>query len=88
MRRISGQAAYCLNRAASCRKLASDERYDTAARADFCDMERRWLALAQSYSLAEEISGYIEWQSQRVEPPPETFNSLARLQPRPLPIKP
>jgi hypothetical protein len=71
MKRISGQAAYCLNRAASCRKLAEDERYDAAAWEDFRDMESRWLALANSYSLAEEISGYIEWQAQRVEPPPD-----------------
>ena len=71
MKRISGQAAYCLNRAASCRKLAKDERYNAAARNDFRDMEQRWLTLAQSYGLAEEISGYIQWQANRVDPPPE-----------------
>lgn len=77
---ISGQAAYCLNRAASCRKLASDERYDAAAWEDFRDMESRWLALAHSYSLAEEISGYIEWQAHRVEPPPDQGeNKILRL---------
>ena len=57
MMRITGQAAYCRKCAARCRRLG--------LRA----MERHWLKLAEMYELAEEVSGYIQWQAQRVAPP-------------------
>lgn len=81
MYRISGQAAYCRNRAAAYRQLAADKSHSRAARKDFREMERRWMALAQSFGLAEEISGYIQWQSHRVDPPPdhEGTNGILRL---------
>jgi hypothetical protein len=55
---IDGQAAYCRAEAARCRKRG------------LCDLARHWLKLAETYELAERVSGYIEWQARRVEPPP------------------
>jgi len=34
-------------------------------------LEESWLRLAESYQFAERISGYLEWQSKRLEPPPD-----------------
>lgn len=70
MIRIAGQEEICLARAATCRQLANDPTYDEISRQDFAEMAIRWTALARSYRLAEEISGYLAWQAQRVEPPP------------------
>ena len=70
MTRITGQAATCFERAETCRNLANDYTYDAVSRHDFSEMAVRWLALARSYQTAEEISGYIEWQSRRVDAPP------------------
>ena len=71
MARITGQAATCFERAEVCRKLANDLTYDAISRHDFSEMAIRWLALANSYQVAEEISGYIQWQANRIEPPPD-----------------
>jgi hypothetical protein len=70
MIRIAGQEEICLVRAATCRRLANDPSYDEVSRRDFEEMAIRWMALARSYKLAEEISAYLAWQAQRVEPPP------------------
>lgn len=69
--RITGQAAVCFERAETCRQLANDYSYDAVSRHDFSEMAIRWLALAKSYQMAEELSGYIQWQANRVDPPPE-----------------
>jgi hypothetical protein len=69
--RITGQASYCAERAETCRQLANDITYDATSRADFREMELRWLRLAQSYDLIEELSGYLQWQCQRIDPPPD-----------------
>lgn len=58
MMKITGQAAYCRKRAARCRRQRLHE------------LEHQWLQLAEAFELAEEISGYIEWQAERVAPPP------------------
>lgn len=70
MSRITGQAEECFERARTCRLLAEDISFDEKARKDFADMAERWLTLARSYALAEEISGFIEWQAKRLDPPP------------------
>lgn len=55
-----------MQRAASCRILAADAAFDSLVRGHFAEMAEHWSALAQSYQLAEEISGYIEWQARRL----------------------
>jgi hypothetical protein len=32
-------------------------------------MASRWFTLAQSYKLAEEVSGFLQWDAQRLKPP-------------------
>lgn len=70
LNRISGQAAHCLERAASCLELSKNPTFDAVTSRDLLEMHERWKMLARSYELASEISGYIEWQAQRVDPPP------------------
>lgn len=80
MHRISGQRAYCWNRAAAYRQLAADDSYTPATRNDYREMAERWMALAKSYAIAEEISGFMQWQAQRIEPPPDHgSNEILRL---------
>lgn len=67
MQIISGAAADCRERARVMRLRALIEP-NPESRADFEDMERRWLNLAQSFEFAEKISGYLEWQAQRLRP--------------------
>jgi hypothetical protein len=71
--RISGQAEICLERADACRKMANDKTYDVISRHNFNEMAYRWQALARSYQVAQEISGYIQWQANRVDAPPEFY---------------
>lgn len=68
--RIHGQAAYCRERSLSCLELSQDPTFDAVTARDLHDMHERWKMLADTYELATEISGYIEWQAKRVEPPP------------------
>jgi hypothetical protein len=58
MMKITGQAQYCRRRAARCRRLR------------LYDLENEWLQIAEAYDLAEQVSGFIQWQAQRVAPPP------------------
>jgi hypothetical protein len=58
MMRITGQADYCRERAAHCHRLGLRE------------MEKHWLKLAETYELVEQLSGFIQWQAQRVASPP------------------
>jgi hypothetical protein len=71
--RISGQAEICLARADACREMAGDKTYDVISRHNFNEMAYRWQALAESFRVAEEISGYIQWQANRVDAPPEFY---------------
>ena len=68
--RISGQADFCREQARRCEELADDPTYDAITRRDLLAMKERWEMLARSFDVALEISGYLEWQAQRVEPPP------------------
>jgi hypothetical protein len=63
---LAGQAQYCRKRAARCRELR------------LRDMEQHWLELAESYELAEKISGFLQWNAQRLAPP-EAFSYNERV---------
>jgi len=51
----SKEAAVCYQRAADARRRANDAT-DPAIRADFLNMEQRWLSLAQSYEFTERLT--------------------------------
>jgi hypothetical protein len=55
--------------------MANDKTYDVISRHNFSEMAYRWQALARSYQVAEELSGYIQWQANRVGAPPD-FDSF------------
>jgi len=57
MDRLTGQADYCRERALSSMRAGQHE------------LAARWFSLARSYRLAEQISGFLEWNAQRLEPP-------------------
>lgn len=69
--RITGQADICREQARRCKELADDPTYDGVTRSDLLAIADRWRALAESYDLAIEFSGYLEWQSKRIAPPPD-----------------
>ena len=49
----------CYLRAEQCRRLAEGAP-TPSARAEFLDMERRWLSFARSYEFAERLSNFTE----------------------------
>jgi hypothetical protein len=75
--RLTGQADYCRMRALeACRRIC-DPRLDDNAREQFREIASHWFALAQSYKLAEEVSGFLQWDAQRLEPP-AAFEQIGR----------
>jgi hypothetical protein len=51
---LRGEARACLIRADECRR-AAEKMDDPFVRADYLDMEDRWLRLAKSYEIAEHL---------------------------------
>jgi len=39
---------------------------DRKSRQSYLRLEDNWMRLAERYQLAERISGYLEWQAQRI----------------------
>ena len=68
--RITEQARHALEHAECCRRIATCAG-DPMTRREYRLLEESWLRLAESYQFAERISGYLEWQSKRLEPPPD-----------------
>jgi hypothetical protein len=67
--RITEQARLAFEKAERCRhihKLAGDPR----TKREYELLEQNYLKLAESFQLAERISGYLEWQSKRLSSPP------------------
>jgi len=54
---LSENIAECYRHAYVCAQRARSAP-DVAAREDFLDMERRWLALARSYEFTEQLSRF------------------------------
>jgi len=69
MDRLTGQADYCRERALVCCQLLHNRKLDLMDREQLQEMAARWFALARSYKLAEEVSGFLDWASRRLEPP-------------------
>ena len=59
LQNLSHEIRECLRRAEECKRLAEAAKTETG-RADYLDMERRWLSLARSYEFAERLSDFIE----------------------------
>ena len=57
LQNLSREIRYCYGRAEECKRLAATALTDDI-KADFLDMERRWLSLARSYEFAERLSSF------------------------------
>jgi hypothetical protein len=67
---LTGQSKFCRRRAAFYRALANrTAENDLAKRDDLIDMAVRWLKLAETFDYAKQVSGFLEWDAQRLKPP-------------------
>jgi len=71
--RLTGQSDYCRERALECYVLAGIAT-DEGARREYGAIARRWHALVRSYELAEQVSGFLDWNAKRLEHP-DAFRS-------------
>jgi hypothetical protein len=62
---LSEQVRLCYERAAEAKERA-DEMHDEA-KADFLNMERRWLLLARSYEFGERLDDFTRENSRRAK---------------------
>lgn len=58
LQNLSEQIRECLRRAEECKRLA-ETALTATGKADYLDMERRWLSLARSYEFAERLSNFV-----------------------------
>jgi PAS domain S-box-containing protein len=63
---LSDKVRLCYERAADAKERA-DEMLDPQAKADFLDMERRWLLLARSYELTERLDDFTRENSREAK---------------------
>jgi hypothetical protein len=56
LQNLSREISDCYNRAEECRRLADGA--GTEMKAEFLDMEYRWLSLARTYELVETLSSF------------------------------
>lgn len=66
--RLTGQSDHCRRLASRCRRDAERLR-DPIFRGHLLRLADHWQALAESYALADKVSGFLEWSAQRLEPP-------------------
>jgi hypothetical protein len=71
--RLTGQATYCKWRAAVCRRKAAAADTEVM-RSQYRAMAAHWEGLACNYETAERISGFLQWDAQRLKAP-EAFQS-------------
>jgi hypothetical protein len=57
LQNLSREIRECYHRAGECRRLAEATLIEST-KADYLDMERRWLSLAHSYEFAERLSNF------------------------------
>jgi hypothetical protein len=67
LQKLSKEIRECYLRAEECKRLA-EAALTSSAKADFLDMERRWLSLARSYEFAERLSNFTGTAFSRREP--------------------
>jgi len=56
---VSGQIRECYRRAEDCARKATAQT-DPTLKADFLDLERRWLVLARSYDFTERLNSFTK----------------------------
>jgi len=66
--RLGDQITTCREEAAMAR-LRSVAAPTEQMRQEYLRLEEQWLQLADSLDFATKISGYLQWTSQRLDPP-------------------
>ena len=75
LQNLSEQIRECLQRAEECGQQAKLQR-DPKLAGDFLDLEQRWLRLARSYHLGEQLETFTSHNKKRR--PSEILDGLAR----------
>jgi signal transduction histidine kinase len=66
LQNLSDKVKLCYERAAEAKERA-DEMLDPEAKADFLNVERRWLLLARSYQFGERLDDFTRESSRRAK---------------------
>jgi hypothetical protein len=69
---LSEQIRVCLEHAEDCMRQA-DAQSDPKLKADFLDMERRWLFLARSYEFTERLDDFSGETKRQANKLPKAF---------------
>jgi len=75
LQNLSEQVRECLRRAEECAQQAKHQ-CDPKLAGDYLDLERRWLGLARSYQLGEQLESFTSHYKKRR--PSEILDGLAR----------
>jgi PAS domain S-box-containing protein len=67
LQKLSEQVQWCYQRAAEAKRRA-DQTTDSDAKADFLNMQRRWLLLARSYQRSESLAYFVGGRAHVAEP--------------------
>jgi len=65
LNRITGQVAHCLAEASRCSEAAAVANMPEI-QANYRQLAASWMALAESMQLAERVSGFLQWNAQRL----------------------
>lgn len=68
MLRLTGQADHCRQLATRFRREAKTLK-DPIFRNQMLRLAKHWAELAESYDLAEDVSGFLQWDARRLLPP-------------------
>lgn len=66
--RLTGQAGECRRLAAQCRREATRLK-DPMFHRQMIRLAECWEALGDRFELAEDVSGFLQWDAQRLQPP-------------------
>jgi len=71
--RLSDEMRVCHHHLERCEREAVNARRSLSWRSEHARLADSWRRLAASYEFAGRISGFLEWQAQRLVPPPEDY---------------
>ncbi len=67
--RLNDQIVACQEEAALAR-IKAITAPSAQMQAEYQRLEAHWLELAESLSFAAQVSGFLQWNAQRLQPPP------------------
>jgi PAS domain S-box-containing protein len=79
LQNLSDEIKLCYERAAEAKERA-DQALDPEAKADFLNIERRWLLLARSYEFGERLDDFTRENTRRAKPVPTIVPQVSHRQ--------